>query len=664
MKNAKRSKLYSLMIATLITLGIFAFNACDNNTFDARVTGITAEFTQGSLRVYPDTQLSAMIPNLVVHINYDDGKYRALTVTAGMLSGELTIGDSTITVTYLTFTDAFTVYVSDPTVQREIYEIAAEFTQGSLKVYPDTLLSALLPNVVVTVYYDDGTHRPLTVTADMLSGTFTVGDSTITVTYLTFTDAFTVYVSAPPQSSGIAAEFTQHRLSVFTTTPLSVLIYHLIVTVNYDDGSSRELTVTPDMLSGELTIGDSIIIVSYAEFSDDFTVNVSPAPAWGIPTPFVPQAQITAGASNSFAIDADGYLWGWGQNSRGSLDGTTDIIREPTRLWPGLLPRVARVRSSGEHTLVIDEYGRLWGWGRNNHGQARGAPVGQDNITTPENIMPGRRFIEIATGFDSSFAIDENGGLWVWGRADRYSPRLGDGFTVSRQNPVQVRPGTRFIAVSAWHTGMGLTYDGKLYIWGSNVQGQTATGTWDWYGATHHTVPTLMGNRRFTAASVINAACFALDTTGKLWAWGNGQGYMMGNGIDRQHNHFPIQVEPGRTFRSINASGNHATWSNVAIDDDGILWGWGFNQRGQLGNGEHGDAARVRNPAQIMPSVRFSMVAAGAQHKLAMDEDGNIWGFGTNTNFEIGTGDKERIPTQAWGGGFVEPFPIRIYLNP
>lgn len=73
--------------------------------------------------------------------------------------------------------------------------ITAVFTQGSLVVYPSTPLGDLKPYLTVTGYYKDGTSGRVTDYA--LSGTLTVGTSTVTVMKDGKTATFDITVSQP-----------------------------------------------------------------------------------------------------------------------------------------------------------------------------------------------------------------------------------------------------------------------------------------------------------------------------------------------------------------------------------------------------------------------------------------------------------------------------------
>ena len=88
--------------------------------------------------------------------------------------------------------DALDLALNPPSSLRSI---TAAYTQ-SVPVYDNSSLDDLKVDLVVTAHYSDGTTQ--TVTAYTLSGTLTVGTSTITVTYANKTATFVTTVSAAP----------------------------------------------------------------------------------------------------------------------------------------------------------------------------------------------------------------------------------------------------------------------------------------------------------------------------------------------------------------------------------------------------------------------------------------------------------------------------------
>lgn len=86
---------------------------------------------------------------------------------------------------------------------KALLQITAVYTQSGT-VYETASLDSLESDLVVTAYYDDGTSAVIS-SGYTLSGTLTVGTSTITASYSGKSDTFDVTVTAEPQyiSSGL-----------------------------------------------------------------------------------------------------------------------------------------------------------------------------------------------------------------------------------------------------------------------------------------------------------------------------------------------------------------------------------------------------------------------------------------------------------------------------
>lgn len=234
------------------------------------LANIIAVYTQTGT-VYPDTPLDDLKTDLVVTARYSDGTTEE--VTDYTLSGTLTAGTSTVTVSYGGKTTTFSVTVSAPAT---LESISAVYTQSGV-VYPTDSLDSLKPDLVVTAHYSDSSTA--TVTTYTLSGSLTVGTSTITVTYSGKTTTFNVTVTAVPVLDSITAVYTQSG-TVYDTDSLDSLKADLVVTAVYTDSSTEVVPSTDYTLSGTLTAGTSTITVSYGGKTTTFSVTVSVAPLW------------------------------------------------------------------------------------------------------------------------------------------------------------------------------------------------------------------------------------------------------------------------------------------------------------------------------------------------------------------------------------------------
>lgn len=102
---------------------------------------------------------------------------------------------------------------------------------------------------------------------------------------------------------------------------------------------------------------------------------------------------------------------------------------------------------------------------------------------------------------------------------------------------------------------------------------------------------------------------------------------------------------PERRFSRI-AAGNYHT---LALDYNGHLWGFGMNMGGQLGDADRQDKII---PVEIMGKRTFTDVSAKGTHSLAVDSDGNLWAFGANQYGQLGDGSNTNrtTPVQIGGG--------------
>jgi len=91
----------------------------------------------------------------------------------------------------------------------------------------------------------------------------------------------------------------------------------------------------------------------------------------------------------------------------------------------------------------------------------------------------------------------------------------------------------------------------------------------------------------------------------------------------------PAALAFGGQSSTVSAGSGHT----MAIDTGGILWAWGDNSQGQLGDGT---LISRRSPVQIMDNV--SMVSAGDRYNFAIRTDGTLWAWGQNDRGQLGDG--------------------------
>jgi len=115
-------------------------------------------------------------------------------------------------------------------------------------------------------------------------------------------------------------------------------------------------------------------------------------------------SQLSAGPNFSLAVDAEGNVWSWGDNSEGQLgQGNTDEnpVAAPVKVKD--LTDVISVSAGGAHALALKADGTVWAWGNNEYDQL--GIVQASPITLPRQIESLQNIVGIAAEIESNLAL-------------------------------------------------------------------------------------------------------------------------------------------------------------------------------------------------------------------------------------------------------------------
>ena len=270
-----------------------------------------------------------------------------------------------------------------------------------------------------------------------------------------------------------------------------------------------------------------------------------------------------------FALQYDGSLWAWGERGMHEgilvLDGGpfssrawgAPHIDDEQDLYPTLiLDGVAYFALNGDSAFAIQANGTLWAWGDNSAGQlGDGTRI---NRYTPVRIMDG--VVHVYASGPSTYAIRADGSLWAWGF--NAMGQLGNGDFVSQLSPVEVAIGPVAEVFAASGVTFAVLEDNSFWAWGLGygavpvrIAGDDAPVTLvrQWGREMRYLVLQADGRLWVLGHGAVEMQLFmedvvdvysawdrhfAITTDGGVWVWGNVEFGMVG----RQHSDYPVRL--------------------------------------------------------------------------------------------------------------------------
>ena len=349
---------------------------------------------------------------------------------------------------------------------------------------------------------------------------------------------------------------------------------------------------------------------------------------------------ISAGKNHSLAITSAG-VFAWGHRANGKLGQVfASIVPQPTAvpvIFVGLIGQVVKVSAGDNHNLAVTSSGEVWAWGTSETGQLGLGNVSTTPTTGPVRIPGITGAISVSAGTRHSVAITVGNGYtyaWAWGSNAQsqlgYTPLINQ--TTPKLVPI-VGAETLFYddAIAGWYNTAFVARVNGVGEPHVRVAGDNSKGIVADGATTNRAYPTIgLTPSAVTVACGTGGINLAVKAGGSVWEWG------VGSGAGTRAKQVPVlfacsQVAAGDTQR-------------LALRRDGTVWAWGS---GFLGHGSDvSSASPVTTPVQVKardfvggtihPLINIQHIAAFSGMSLAIDSSGKLWIWGTHTNTGLG----------------------------
>jgi alpha-tubulin suppressor-like RCC1 family protein len=220
-------------------------------------------------------------------------------------------------------------------------------------------------------------------------------------------------------------------------------------------------------------------------------------------------------------------------------------------------------------------------------------------------------------------------GVKCWGKNS--SGQLGDGTTTYRYTPVDVIGLSSGVAklTLGWSHTCAVTVSGGAKCWGWNIYGQLGDGT-----TTNRNTPIDVSGLSSGVAALAGGQWHTCAVTagGGVKCWGYNSRGQLGDGTTTKRS-TPVDVTGlGSGVTALAAGGQHT----CALTTNGGVKCWGANRYGQLGDGTN--AGHYTPVAVSGLGSGVTALAAGEDYTCALTVSGGVKCWGANYAGELGDG--------------------------
>ena len=311
---------------------------------------------------------------------------------------------------------------------------------------------------------------------------------------------------------------------------------------------------------------------------------------------------------------------------------------------------VLQVAVGDSLSLLLTDDNLLFAVGNNDTGQLG---RGHNDDDDPDNHVPRpvagvglERITLVAAGFGHCAAVTEGGKLFLWGRNDHGqcgTGTFGGNVLAATQcdSGVLADADVRVVFVACgWAHTVALTSDGGVIAFGYNAYGELGTGNYSDQPAPERLACAALDGVHIMCCAAGASFTQLVRNDGRVFAMGKNTDGQLGTG-DMTSVNTPTEIDAAHFDGAPVAALSCGVGHTMAITrGEGKLYCWGKGAHGRTGFGHTDNTLIPQRVMGALADARVVRIAAGYLHSCALVEGGRVFAFGR----AIG------IPDEGWSG--------------
>ena len=342
------------------------------------------------------------------------------------------------------------------------------------------------------------------------------------------------------------------------------------------------------------------------------------------------------GTNHTVMLTNDGRAYAIGDNTYGQLSNGNNVPSETSPVAvrkdsENIFTGIKEIKAGDKTTVIVTTDGKVYACGMNDNNE-----LGIENkeildVNTPQENKNIENVISANIGVNHVVAIKENGEVYAFGYGK--NGELGNRNDNNSITPVMVgndiiRTNTNNVVLKVNQQTTIEGYVDYFNIFNNDIKNinytskDTSVATLEEIQENHNNDETQNESKKFkiklsgkkTGTTIVTANQENTDNIGVI----------------------QVEVVP-ETENEITISPNVITNGShtISLREDGKVFTWGDNTYGQLGNGT---VITSDEPVEVTfpEGTIITQIAAGENHNVALDSNGNVWTWGRNNNYQIG----------------------------